>query len=469
MNAPTKTEDVRFIRLIHRNHMWGLWEIASQMTPHPRPQAVPYQWKWSLLEEVVKQSASAVPVGDERRAMQLFNPGLNGQWATTNTLIAAVQVLLPGEVARAHRHTPAAIRFIMSGNGAYTAVEGEKVIMREGDLVLTPSWQWHDHGNETGETVVWMDGLDVPLTKALDCIFFQMHQNLKADHGQAGERLQGALRPRAPRADLGQGAAAVLAADALFLRPDHGGAGCPALHRGIALRRHRARIHESADRRAGDADHLLPHPDAAQGREAEGAPGHWQLGLPRGARQGPHAHRRQALRLEQGDIIALPSWAQHAHENTGGEDAILFSISDRPVIEALGFYREETAAESYAARSRRRLDHRQVDELAFQGAPRASRSFERAEQRPASSQPLRRRREAALDRLDLVRWMQLALKPSARRAPRRARAGGPPTRTGPPSMGEASWAMRDTRNEPASAQSSASSSPWMPASSWKSN
>src|SRR3954462_15309976 len=88
MNAPVKAED-RFHQLIHQNHMWGLWEIASQMTPHPRPEAVPYQWKWSLLKEVVKQSSTAVPVGDERRAMQLFNPGLNGQWATTNTLIAA--------------------------------------------------------------------------------------------------------------------------------------------------------------------------------------------------------------------------------------------------------------------------------------------------------------------------------------------------------------------------------------------
>src|SRR5213595_1941193 len=103
MNAPIKTED-SFHQLIHQNHMWGLWEIASQMTPQPRPEAIAHQWKWSLLKEVVKQSASAVPVGDERRAMQLFNPGLNGQWATTNTLIAAVQVLLPGEVARAHRH-----------------------------------------------------------------------------------------------------------------------------------------------------------------------------------------------------------------------------------------------------------------------------------------------------------------------------------------------------------------------------
>src|SRR6185436_2711585 len=86
MNAPTKAEDA-FHQLIHQNHMWGLWEIASQMTPHPMPQAIPHQWRWSLLKEVVRQSASAVPVGDERRAMQLFNPGLNGQWATTNTLI----------------------------------------------------------------------------------------------------------------------------------------------------------------------------------------------------------------------------------------------------------------------------------------------------------------------------------------------------------------------------------------------
>ena len=183
MNAPIKTED-SFHQLIHQNHMWGLWEIASQMTPHPRPEAIAHQWKWSLLKEVVRQSATAVPVGDERRAMQLFNPGLNGQWATTNTLIAAVQVLLPGEVARAHRHSPAAIRFIIEGSGAYTAVEGEKVIMRPGDFVLTPSWQWHDHGNETSETVVWMDGLDVPLTKSLNAMFFEMHSDIKASHGK---------------------------------------------------------------------------------------------------------------------------------------------------------------------------------------------------------------------------------------------------------------------------------------------
>jgi gentisate 1,2-dioxygenase len=141
----------------------------------------------------------------------------------------------------------------MSGNGAYTAVEGEKVIMREGDLVLTPSWQWHDHGNETRETVVWMDGLDVPLTKALDCIFFQMHQNLKADHGKPvnGSKAlfgHGHLaptwvreRPRFSPLMLYSFDQTMEALDALRTTR-------------ARLRRYRARIHQPADRRTGHAD-----------------------------------------------------------------------------------------------------------------------------------------------------------------------------------------------------------------------
>src|SRR5947208_17145566 len=171
-----------FHELIHSNHMYGLWELAGSMTDSPHPKAIPHIWRADLIDRVVKESGQAVPVGEERRAMQLFNPGLEGRWATTNTLVAAVQVLLPGEVARAHRHSPAAIRFIIEGDGAYTAVEGEKVIMHPGDFILTPSWQWHDHGNETNQTVVWMDGLDVPLTKSLNAMFFQMHQDVKASH-----------------------------------------------------------------------------------------------------------------------------------------------------------------------------------------------------------------------------------------------------------------------------------------------
>jgi len=340
MNAPTKTEDA-FHQLIHQNHMWGLWEIASQMTPHPKPQAIAHQWKWSLLKEVVKQSAKAVPVGDERRAMQLFNPGLNGQWATTNTLIAAVQVLLPGEVARAHRHSPAAIRFIIEGRGAYTAVEGEKVIMQPGDFVLTPSWLWHDHGNETQQTVVWMDGLDVPLTRSLNAMFFEMHKDLKASHAKPvnGSKAlygHGKLTPTWTRErplfsplmlysweqtmealhDLRNHDASPYEGISLeYTHAQTGGPVLPTMSCRVQLIRTGEKL--KAKRVTGSS---VFHVAQGKGRSViEGNTFDW----------------------EKGDIIALPSWALHDFAAGGGEDAILFSISDRPVLQALGFYRED--------------------------------------------------------------------------------------------------------------------------------
>ena len=185
-HAPATAVDQDFHERMHATHMYGLWELASQMTRAPRAEgASPTCGRPSLIEAMVRESGEVVPVGEERRALQLFNPGLDGRWATTNTMIAAVQLLLPGEVARAHRHTPTAIRFIMEGEGAYTAVDGERVYMAPGDLVLTPSWAWHDHGNETDRPVVWMDGLDIPLVQALNAMFFQIYERAPGPADQA--------------------------------------------------------------------------------------------------------------------------------------------------------------------------------------------------------------------------------------------------------------------------------------------
>ena len=131
------TVEQDFHERMHAAQMYGLWELASEMTRHPEPRAIPYLWPSALIDAMVRESSEVVPIGEERRALQLFNPGLGGRWSTTNTMIAAVQVILPGEVARAHRHTPTAIRFIMEGEGAYTAVDGDRVYMAPGDLILT--------------------------------------------------------------------------------------------------------------------------------------------------------------------------------------------------------------------------------------------------------------------------------------------------------------------------------------------
>src|SRR4030095_13083789 len=116
MTRPVATAaEKEFHERMHAAHMYGLWELASQMTRHPEPQAIPFMWKASLIEALVRDAGENVPVGEERRALQLFNPGLDGRWATTNTMIAARQSLLPGEIARAPPHTPTALRFIMEG------------------------------------------------------------------------------------------------------------------------------------------------------------------------------------------------------------------------------------------------------------------------------------------------------------------------------------------------------------------
>jgi gentisate 1,2-dioxygenase len=274
--------------------------------------------------------------------MQLFNPGLDGRWATTNTLIGAIQVILPGEVARAHRHTPTAIRFIIEGTGAYTAVDGERVYMAPGDLVLTPSWSWHDHGNDGNEPVVWLDGLDIPLVQSLDSMFFQMYEVSQVPltrnngasirrHGQPGlsptwikdrpassplllyswEHARQALEDL--RGDAGD------PYDGIALEYKHpmtGGPVLPTMACRIQLIRPNERL--QPHRHTGSAVYYV-----AEGR-------------------GETMIEGQTFAWSKGDVIAQPAWAQYAHANTSPtDDAILFSISDRPVLEALHLYREE--------------------------------------------------------------------------------------------------------------------------------
>src|SRR5260370_2696008 len=107
----------------------------------------------------------------ERRVLVLENPDLRGQSKITTSLFAGVQMVVPGDVAPAHRHSQSARRFVLEGKGAYTAVDGEGTAMEPGDFVITPSMTWHAHSNETSEPMFWLDGLDIPLVQFLDASF----------------------------------------------------------------------------------------------------------------------------------------------------------------------------------------------------------------------------------------------------------------------------------------------------------
>src|SRR5437016_9920160 len=108
----------------------------------------------------------------ERRVLRLTNPELAGVSAS-NTMVANIQIVMPGEIARAHRHSPSALRLIIEGGGGYTVVNGDRIPMYPGDLVLTPNWSWHDHANDTDAPMIWLDGLDTPLVRMLEAGFYE--------------------------------------------------------------------------------------------------------------------------------------------------------------------------------------------------------------------------------------------------------------------------------------------------------
>jgi gentisate 1,2-dioxygenase len=293
-----------FHERMHANNMYGLWELASQMTAHPEPKMIPHMWPWSVTEAIIAESARAVPVGDERRALQLFNPGLGGRWATTNNLIAAVQILLPGEVARAHRHTPTAIRFIIEGNGAYTAVDGERVYMAPGDLILTPSWSWHDHGNETQERVVWMDGLDIPLIASLEAMFFQFYsaQQVPATRpANVSKQLHGHAHISPTWVKEKSMASPLL----LYSGRNFGRRSALRDHEGSPFDGVLLEYRHPADRWSGVADDDLHGPTAAARRAHQGAPPYRQRRLLCRQRRGRDDHRRAAIQMEQGRYRCL--------------------------------------------------------------------------------------------------------------------------------------------------------------------
>jgi len=176
VTASTDTELEELYAAFAAADMMPLWTQRDDlMTDMPHPHAVPALWRWSTLYPLAERAGELVPVGrgGERRAIALANPGLPGNPYATPTLWAAIQYLGPKETAPAHRHTQTAFRFVVEGEGVWTNVEGDAVAMGRGDLLLTPSWHFHEHHNTTDHPMAWIDGLDIPLVSQLDAGFFE--------------------------------------------------------------------------------------------------------------------------------------------------------------------------------------------------------------------------------------------------------------------------------------------------------
>jgi gentisate 1,2-dioxygenase len=321
---------------LEKNQLSGFWKtrVPSHISE------APYLWKWeTLLDGLMKASETIGIEQAERRAIRLVSPHLPIQ-STSHSLQFTFSIVNPGEVARAHRHNMAAIRFVVQGKGAYTAVAGERFPMEEGDLILTPNWSWHDHHNESEDPIIWLDGLDGPLIQSLNVLFFEEYgkeeQPITRATGESLSRLGFARPPKADEApqrgvpfryswkDTYKALTTMSESERdrhdgtllRYINPADGGYTYPTMSCEIQL----FKSGEKTDMHRHTSTALY-HVFRGRGRTAVG---------------------EEHLEWQKGDSFVVPLWQWHAHENLADEEAILFSINDRPVMEALQLYREET-------------------------------------------------------------------------------------------------------------------------------
>jgi len=186
---------------ISKYHLAPLWEVLKGLvTPEPKTQMQPALWKFPEIEKLMLEAGDVITAEEaERRVLVLENPGEPGKSRITNTLFAGIQLILPGEIADAHQHVASAIRFVLKGKGAYTAVEGEKAEMEHGDFIITANWAPHDHGNPGKEPVMWLDVLDMPTINHFQASFAshfdEKMQNVNHENGDSFERYATGVLP----------------------------------------------------------------------------------------------------------------------------------------------------------------------------------------------------------------------------------------------------------------------------------
>lgn len=338
--SPTSADRRAFYDRIDAGNCAPLWEVLHSLIPaSPQTPCKPYLWSWQTVWPWLQEAGKLISAREaERRVLVLENPGLRGRSSITHSLYAGLQLILPGEIAPAHRHSQSALRFILQGGGAYTAVDGQKVTMNVGDFVITPSWTFHDHGNPSSEPMVWMDGLDVPLIELLDAQFMekasQEAQHTERDQRENLARFGNTMKPVEYRARS--------KTSPLFWYPYE------RTREGLATL---ASLHDAHP----CWGYKLQYTNPVTGGWAMPTIGTFMQLLPAGFRgaeyrstdstvyavaegKGRCEVAGQSLIFGPRDVFVCPSWVPYRLESD--EEAVLFSFSDRPVQQALDLWRE---------------------------------------------------------------------------------------------------------------------------------
>ena len=337
----TADERAAYYERIGQRNMTPLWEVLGALVPpQPRSPVQPALWRYAELREQVMEAGRLITAEEaERRVLILENPALRGQSCITQSLYAGLQLIMPGEVAPAHRHSQSALRLVLDGEGAYTAVDGERTTMRRGDFIITPAWTWHDHGNLGDQPVVWLDGLDIPIVRFLDAGFAEKSEqhsqqplrpegDALARYGTNMVPLDYAPRPADPTRVFVYPFERTRASLLAIAR------GTPDAHHGFKLRYVNPATGASPMPTIGACAQWLPV--GFETRPYRCTDGTVHVCLEGG---GEASIGDRSWRFQENDVFVVPSW--HAFQLRADRDALLFSFSDRPVQLALGLWREE--------------------------------------------------------------------------------------------------------------------------------
>lgn len=329
-------------RLMDELDIVPLWPNIDRILPtEPVAGYAPHHWSWQACERTVRTAREIVQPGEgaERRSLGHVHPELAATWSTTHTLKTAWQVLCPGEAAPEHRHSAEAIRFVLEGDAAcHTVVADQPCPMEDFSLILTPAWTWHSHFNGGDRDVIWLDGLNTPINRHLRAIFFETVRPVKAadEPPSPSAAWSGRLLPvdlpgehnpiacypwaeseRALGLLAGAARPSRFSASVAYVNPVTGGPTTPtmscaahALEPATIGATHRSNESQIFTVVSGEGSTIC------DGREIA-----W----------GPR------------DVFVIPPWTWVTHANRGTQPARLFSISDRPLLEAFHLYRSETA------------------------------------------------------------------------------------------------------------------------------
>lgn len=293
-------------------HMEGGWHRKQPaLWPEPRSKCVPAQWRYADVRPILEAAGGLVDHElAERRNLTLTNPAPGNWYATVRTLVAAYQSIKPGEHALSHRHTPNALRIILEGHGTYTVVNGTRVEMRPGDVLLTPSWNWHSHEAIGPDECFWIDVLDVPLVHLLEPMFFERHPDRFEPVRENVESCPLAFRWEDSMRRLD---AAGPAADGLSEREIE--LGSPALKTtAIHVQRLGAGFRSAQRRTTANAVYAVVE---GEGRTRIGD---------------------RDFEWRRGDLLAAPAWEPVQHEVR--RDTHLVRVSDEPVMQAFDWLRQ---------------------------------------------------------------------------------------------------------------------------------